>query len=312
MLSIIVPVYNGEKYLKRCLNSIQNQTYKDFEAIIIDDGSTDGSGRICDQISMNDPRFHIIYQKHAGVAAARNSGLSQAQGEYIAFIDSDDYVDPNYLEILMRGMDHPKVDISYCAAQNEDENQNIIPNKEVINDVIFAASDYEWNGPLQHPIVWGAIFRRKTIEGINFDIRFSVAEDSLFFAQSLKRAKMLCFKHDKVYHYVIYKESAAHGKFSEKKLTELKAWKEICNLYQDDPHYDSVVGAYIIRLIMFCRKYYQEGEFRTKFLNELISEYHRNQKKYLKFLRKTKRARSLMAGIAFGVCPKLYLQLRHY
>ncbi len=113
MISIIVPVYNGEKYLQRCLDSIQNQTYADFEVIVVDDGSTDGTGNICDCMARMDPRFHIIHQKNAGVAAARNVALAQSKSD-LAFIDADDYVDVDYLEKLRKGLDYPEVDVSYC------------------------------------------------------------------------------------------------------------------------------------------------------------------------------------------------------
>ena len=97
-VSVIVPVYNAEKYLKQTLLSIQNQTFKDFEAILIDDGSSDQSGEICDGQAMTDSRFKVIHQKNSGVAAARNAGIEQAEGEFIAFLDADDCWLPEKLE----------------------------------------------------------------------------------------------------------------------------------------------------------------------------------------------------------------------
>lgn len=103
-ISIIVPVYNAESYLKRCLDSIINQTYKNIEIILIDDGSTDKSGMICDEYKSHDDRIIVIHKANSGVSSARNSGLDIAGGEYIAFIDSDDYVPKNYLEMLLNDM----------------------------------------------------------------------------------------------------------------------------------------------------------------------------------------------------------------
>lgn len=125
MISIVVPVYNGEKYIQRCFDSIQNQTYSDFEVIVVDDGSIDGTGDICDNIERKDSRFHVIHQNNAGVAAARNVALAQAKGD-LTFIDADDYVDVDYLEKLRKGLNYPEVDISYCLGQDEDEAKNII------------------------------------------------------------------------------------------------------------------------------------------------------------------------------------------
>lgn len=126
MISVILPIYNEEKYLQRCLDTIAVQTYKDLEIIMIDDGSNDDSGKICDAMAENDHRFHSFHKKNAGVAAARNFALTQAHGEYVAFVDADDYIDPDYFKQLMAGMECSEVDISYCDGQDEDENKNIL------------------------------------------------------------------------------------------------------------------------------------------------------------------------------------------
>lgn len=99
-ISVIVPVYNSEKYLEGCLDSIRNQTYKDFEAILIDDGSTDKSGRICDHYCVQDKRFQVIHKKNSGAGAARNDGLLRASGVYVVFVDSDDKLVNTYFERL--------------------------------------------------------------------------------------------------------------------------------------------------------------------------------------------------------------------
>ena len=101
-ISIIVPVYNAEKYLRRCIDSILSQSFTDFELILIDDGSTDLSPQICDEYASRDNRIKLIYKKNAGVSAARNDGLDIAQGEFITFVDSDDWVDERYLECLYK------------------------------------------------------------------------------------------------------------------------------------------------------------------------------------------------------------------
>lgn len=310
MISIIIPVYNGEKYLQRCLTSIQNQTYKDFEVIIVDDGSIDGTGDICDKIARVDARFHVIHQKNAGVATARNAGLAQAQGDLV-FIDADDYVDPDYLEILSRGLDYPEVDISYCSGQDEDELQNIISVGGGQEDALIASKNYDWNGELQHPIVWGAIFRKDIVTGITFDARFSVGEDSLFFAQCLKKARNLYFVHDTVYHYVHYQESASHGKFNSKKISEIYAWKEIVSLYQKSKAENMVKAALAIRIKGICRNYYADPVFLEKgYINEMVVIYRSIQNAYFCELIKNKKYRELFTGIAFGLCPNICLRLR--
>ena len=104
MISIIIPVYNTAQYLDQCLESVLVQSYTDWECIVVDDGSTDNSGEICDKWGKRDSRFVILHQKNQGVSAARNKGLERCKGEYICFIDSDDWVEPTYLSHLYDGM----------------------------------------------------------------------------------------------------------------------------------------------------------------------------------------------------------------
>ena len=115
MISIIVPVYNSEKYLERCINTILNQTFDDFELILIDDGSDDKSGKICDCFSEKDSRIKTIHQDNMGQAAARNRGIIESSGEWICFIDSDDVVNPYYLEYLYSAVTDRKVKMSVCG-----------------------------------------------------------------------------------------------------------------------------------------------------------------------------------------------------
>ncbi len=104
MISVIVPVYNVEKYLDKCLKSILLQDFSDFELILVDDGSTDNSGKICDDFALKDSRIKVVHKENAGPSVARNVGTSVSKGEYITFIDSDDYVDRDYLSILYKSL----------------------------------------------------------------------------------------------------------------------------------------------------------------------------------------------------------------
>ena len=111
MISIIIPVYNVSQYLNECIQSVVNQSYKDFECILIDDGSSDGSEIICDQWEQKDSRIKVIHQPNQGVSKARNRGIAEVQGEYITFIDSDDWIDSNYLNALLQPIEKYNVDL---------------------------------------------------------------------------------------------------------------------------------------------------------------------------------------------------------
>ena len=126
-ISIILPVYNVEKYLNKCIDSILNQTYKNFELIIIDDGSTDNSSTICDSYK-NDSRVIVIHQDNKGLSVARNKGIDMSTGNYITFIDSDDYIDSKYIEILYNIISNNNSDIVMCNKIEFKENTNIKEN----------------------------------------------------------------------------------------------------------------------------------------------------------------------------------------
>ena len=124
-VSVIIPVYNVEKYLKDCINSILNQTYSNWEMILVDDGSVDNSGDICDKFSKNDSRIHVIHQTNKGVSFARNKGIEKANGEYLIFIDSDDWIENNMFEEMITAINNTKADACYCDRYYKDVNKMI-------------------------------------------------------------------------------------------------------------------------------------------------------------------------------------------
>lgn len=311
MVSVIIPIYNAEDHLQRCLDTLLVQTYSDFEVIMVDDGSVDESGEICNQMAIRDDRFRVFHQKNGGVSSARNTALKNAKGEFVTFVDADDYVDRDYIKELMCGMQYHEVDICYCNAQDEDDKGNSIPVGGSEENIIFYKSEYEWNGPIAHPLVRNTLFRKELIRGIYFNPYISLGEDSLFFAQCLIRARRIYFSHNKSYHYVIYGDTASHGPFDKNKLSELTAWRMIAELYEDDKNYDQVVTAYIIRLIGFCRKYYDDAEFKEKYLDDVIRQYREYKGRYLSSLRKQRKWKSCLNALLFDMCPLLYLRIRH-
>ena len=129
LISIIVPVYNVESYLKRCIESILNQTFRDFELILVNDGSTDNSEIICKEYALKDERIKYFYQRNKGVSEARNKGIDNSSGEYIQFIDSDDYVDENFLEIVVNRFKRDNSDIVFIGFYNEYNNGEIYKSK---------------------------------------------------------------------------------------------------------------------------------------------------------------------------------------
>ncbi|MCH4043961.1 MAG: glycosyltransferase [Erysipelotrichaceae bacterium] len=305
----MVPVYNCEKYLPRCLDSLLNQIYSNFRIILIDDGSTDGSSTICDSYEAKDQRIVVIHQKNGGVSNARNKGIEYSDEEYLMFVDADDYVEESYVFDLYHGLVDHQADLSITPGYDEDENGNLLIHWNE-NDYSHEVgiNSYDWNGSEQHPIVWGALFKRDLIGDIRFDSKYYVGEDSLFFAEYLKNVKKLYYVHKPLYHYIHYSQSAAFGKFDNKKITELYAWQKICEEY--DYRYD-IVAAYAMRSKETCLRYYIDANFRDKYFKSTVNEYKQNLKALLQYYRSTNNKKLYLTAKAFAVMPNLYCKIKN-
>ena len=185
VISIIIPVYNVEPYLRRCLDSIQSQTFSDFEAILVDDGSTDNSGAICDVYARSDHRFMVIHQPNSGVSAARNAGLNAAQGKFISFVDADDEVKVNGLELLYAGFteDVDLVSGSYIQYVNDvlKPDTKLTKNRKYsINKFVRKISHHNERNVSRY--LWTKLFKSSVIKNnhILFNPQYSYREDSVF------------------------------------------------------------------------------------------------------------------------------------
>jgi len=212
-LSIIVPVYNVEPYLRKCLESIKAQTFTDFEAILIDDGSTDQSGTICDEYASDDIRFIVIHQNNSGASAARNKGLDIAKGEYIAFIDSDDWIESEMFEKMIYQAENSKADIVGCDFRQHDGNdyRKHISNKQdftkqdLLKDVFGTPST-------MLGVCWNKIFARRCIAGLGFLEDFKNYEDTIFLCNSYLRCNKAVFLGEKYYVVNVRENSASRKK----------------------------------------------------------------------------------------------------
>lgn len=229
LVSLIIPVYNCEKYLDRALKSAQNQSHRNIQIIVIDDGSTDDTSRICERFQKADPRFLIIHKDNGGVSSARNVGIKNAKGDYILFMDGDDVIRKDYIEIML--INAVKYDV-YIVTCNE-----IICNKGVEEKVQISktgpfyieVNNYDFMEAWSHATVWGVLFHKSILTGLEFDTSICVGEDSLFFSQALIRCDRIIHVPVGLYYYYVYDFSALHGSYNEKKLTEIYAWQKISN-----------------------------------------------------------------------------------
>lgn len=235
MISVIVPVYNVEKYLKRCLESIVNQTYKDLEIILVDDGSTDSSLQICEEYAEIDKRIKTIHQENNGAASARNTGIENSTGEYIAFVDSDDYIELNMYERMMMINDKYSCDIIMCDCLKENKNNKTVfthnirqgyYDKKMLYDEYFPTL-LMTNSVDYPPTIsnWVCLFKRKLIinnhlkykEGMRFSEDLLFGSQAMYYAESFYYMKNECF-----YHYIMNESSVTHTYYEDKwKLMKL-------------------------------------------------------------------------------------------
>ena len=207
MVSIIVPVYNTEQFLPQCIESIINQTYDDIEIILIDDGSNDKSGIICDEYAANDKRIKTIHNINCGVSAARNIGLDNAKGKYITFIDSDDYVEKNYIETLFNAIETNNAELAICGIKEiTDETLKIRKPRGrytgVLKDDYYAMIDFLC-------LIGAKIYLKKILDinKIRFIDEIKYAEDELFNLMYYQYVKMYMFIDKPLYVYKRRKQS---------------------------------------------------------------------------------------------------------
>lgn len=172
-VSIIVPVYNVEMYLERCVNSLCDQTYNNIEIILVDDGSTDHSGHLCDSLAYRDDRIRVIHKMNGGLSDARNAGIEKAVGGYIAFIDSDDWYDPNMIEILFNLCLSHNAEIAECSYRNIHQDYvktETVCSGAVINFTPMQAIESNLDWKYCKPVAWNKLYRRDIIGEIRYPV----------------------------------------------------------------------------------------------------------------------------------------------
>lgn len=208
-ISVIIPVYKVEKYLECCLESVLNQSFKNFEAILIDDGSPDTCPQICDRYASLDSRFIVVHKKNGGLASARNVGLDVCCGNYICFVDSDDYIELNFLESLYEQIYKGDFDFVSCVANFVDENNGFLKQngyaaeRKIISENIFETYFYT---NFIEDATWNKIYRRELFDDLRFKERI-IFEDSEIIVRILKKCKKVLFIRLFLYNYRIREES---------------------------------------------------------------------------------------------------------
>ena len=217
-VSIIIPVYKVEKYLPDCLNSVLSQTFQDWEAICVNDGSPDNCGKILAKYAKKDKRIKVITQENQGEPTVRNAGLKVAKGEYLCFLDGDDALAPTFLEKMYSQIDSAKADIISCDFQKRPFDEKVPPKKALKSTEYKNVFDRFLNRkPKIVASVWGKLFKRETVKHLSF-ANAKVGSDLVYLYEALYLAKKAVYLPEKLYFYRTRPNSVTTSSFSEKTL----------------------------------------------------------------------------------------------
>lgn len=236
-VSVIVPIYNVEKYLNRCVDSILNQTFSDFELILVDDGSPDNCGKICDDYAKKDNRIHVIHQQNGGLSAARNAGIDWAfansDSEWIAFVDSDDWIHPRYLEFLYKAVKNDKTKISICNYVRESHHLENYHDVMFTSKIMQGMELFESKFNIQATVAWNKLYKKELFSDISFP-NGRLHEDEFTTYKFLYLAGEISWIDKPLYYYYQNVEGIIHSKWSERRLDVYDAYEERVEFFKSE------------------------------------------------------------------------------
>lgn len=272
MVSVIVPVYNVQDYLPKCIDSIINQTYKNLEIILVDDGSTDSSGIICEKYERKDNRIRVIHQANAGLSSARNAGLDIAKGDFISFVDSDDYIHKDMLAAMVKKSTEVQADIAICNYYFVDSKGKIIEHDSTIQNETVVSQDRIMEllskGWLPSVMSCSKLYKRSIFNNLRFPVG-RIHEDDFLAHKIMAHAEKILLIPNFFYYYLQREGSISKEKFSLKKFDRIDALLErfdfFTSINKNKYAFYSLSDA-IIRLTV-CWKYKKNYDSEKVFAN---------------------------------------------
>ena len=230
-ISVIVPVYNVEQYLERCVDSIISQTYTNLEIILVNDGSTDNSGKLCDELAKKDERIRVIHKENGGLSDARNRGIDEAESDLVGFIDSDDYIDSDMYEVLLKNLNNTDADLSMCALYDV---YNNTPEAQVTNKETWKLSSEQaikmvMEAKILSVTAVNKLYRKSLFTDLKFEVG-KIAEDAFIMIKLLDKCEKIVATNEKKYYYVHRENSITTQKFSTKFLNVIEAYEQNSNI----------------------------------------------------------------------------------
>ena len=269
MISIIVPAYKVEKFLPKCIESLINQTYRDLEIILVNDGSPDNCGRICDEYAQQDSRIQVIHQPNMGVSAARNAGLYKAHGEYVGFCDPDDFCAADMYEYMLKAMENHHADMVACGYDyfNEEYQRDESRAYEVREDELMSREEIyrklaDMPPTIRHGVVT-KLFRKSVMGNLQFNTKLKSAEDGNFLLDYLQHVSSAVFVHHPLYCNLVRQGSATHGGLNVQSLKD--SFEVHDRMYWDTVSaYPHLKGYAIAFLLDVCTLKYNESKARMQ------------------------------------------------
>lgn len=317
LISVIVPVYNVEKYLHRCVDSIIHQSYHNLEIIIVDDGSTDDSAVMCDEYSALDNRIVVIHKQNGGLSSARNEGIDIAHGEYLSFIDSDDYIDKFMLEKLYTALTENDADISVCNYQNVYENdfQGMhIVNQEIKFNVVTpleAISKTDNLEQMYSVVAWNKLYKKELFLNIRYAEGY-IHEDAIIMHRLFGECEKIVIIPDRLYFYQRRNGSIMGIGFNIERLDLVRAMSDQIIFYHEKGWYEleNTAG---LHLWWYMNKYYlrfEKNEVNRMRLNRTLQDF----RKALPYLLRSDNIsfKEKITILIFAVSPLIYRILLKY
>lgn len=281
LISVIIPVYNVEKFLDRCMQSVLMQTYQNLEIILVDDGSTDASGKLCDEYAKKDKRIRVVHKKNGGLSSARNAGLDMVKGDYVLFVDSDDWLELDMLQHLYTLLrENPDAQIAECTITVSHTNESgivqpklkvVTKTKQVMLNEFYRVSKWKYDTSVCNKLIRSSILGNfQFIETLNEDVEASL--------ELVERTNILVSSNQKMYHYYVNNNGITRSKFSLADLDYLDVWDRIVEKTNKRfPQYEP-----------FARKLRIRAEY-TLLSKMFLRGYNRGDKKMIETKKKLKR-----------------------
>lgn len=237
LVSVIIPIYNVEKYLRTCIDSVITQTYNNLEIILVNDGSPDKSPEICDEYAKKDNRVKVIHQNNGGLAHARNVGIANSNGEYLTFIDSDDYVSNDYVESLYKGLIESAADISIASFIAFKESESFCVTLERTSFVEVTKKDYfkeyaSIKAEKSMPFItaWNKLYKKELFDGIKYP-KGKLYEDAFTTYKLIEKSRKVVYSTTKLYYYRLNPQSILGQSFKEKHLEMVEAFRNAMDYF---------------------------------------------------------------------------------